>query len=211
MKWINRSRIVPISITVIMTLLILTDVHAGPSVTVANTNAAIVVNTAANPVWGSNFKDHDGCVCLTGTSIVSVVSSTNAPVIVRDVDNAQQPYQETMGAFVTGVNGTTAGFATVPAGKRLVVEFVSVTGTVPTGQKVTSASIEDHHPNLFHVLTVTPQGTQPVLGTDIFVASQQIRMYFEAGKSPSVSMGRDDTTGQMGIQATITGYFINVP
>src|SRR5439155_17389827 len=64
-------------------------------------------------------------------SNVNVVNTTASPVPVRDVDNpSRQPFQaEVVGGFADGASTTgDITIATVPAGKRLVIEHVSVFG-----------------------------------------------------------------------------------
>src|SRR5688572_28585510 len=65
-------------------------------------------------------------VGITGTSSVNVVNPSHSPVLGRDVDHpVRQPFQRSVVIdFATGQGTATAQF-TVPANKRLVVEYVS--------------------------------------------------------------------------------------
>src|SRR6266568_3286494 len=77
-------------------------------------------------------------------SNVIVVNTPASPVPVRDVDNpARQPFEaQGMGGFADGASTTgDITIATVPAGKLLVIEHVSVLGTMIPGQKMIRAPI----------------------------------------------------------------------
>src|SRR5437899_6396572 len=70
---------------------------------------------------------------------VNVVNTTASPVPVRDVDNpARQPFQaEAVGGFADGASTTgDITIGAVPAGKRLVIEYVSAFGRMLPTQKV---------------------------------------------------------------------------
>jgi len=85
-----------------------------------------VTNTSTQPVP----------VKVSGTTGVKVYNADTAPVWVRDVDKARQPFQA---RFDFTINATSYGWAglsavTVPARKRLVLEYVSFRMTLPQGQ-----------------------------------------------------------------------------
>ena len=139
------------------------------------------------------------------------VNVVNTPG-VRDADNpARQPFQAEL--FLTGISGS-AGFlqvGQVPAGKRLVIENISVSGVTPTGQRVfvglitTLGDFIARHPLLVHA-----QGTNET-GEAEFVISQQVRLYADPGSNLTFYVKRSSTTGQaVFFYATISGYLVDV-
>src|SRR5216117_2665883 len=76
-------------------------------------------------------------------SNVNVVNTPASPVPVRDVDNpARQPFQaEAVGGFADGASTTgDILITTVPAGKLLVIEHVSVFGAMLPSQRMVSGT-----------------------------------------------------------------------
>jgi hypothetical protein len=111
--------------------------------------------------------------------------------------------------------GTTQGNCpiTVPEGKRLVIEYVSVRAQGPTGQKF----IAQIQTNVAHTeslrgkiwLVFFHQGT--FSGIDVFTASQPMRVYAEPSVPPALFVAtRTDISGSAFIEATISGYIVNM-
>src|SRR5207244_13410198 len=78
-------------------------------------------------------------VNVVNTPNVNVVNTPASPVPVRDVDNpARQPFQaEVVGGFADGASTTDeVTITTVPAGKLLIIEHVSVFGAILPGQRM---------------------------------------------------------------------------
>ncbi len=103
------------------------------------------------------------------------------------------------------------GFVTVPAKKRLVIEYASGEAFVPTGQKV-----------LFSVITTiggATTGTRHYLDTDAlgsfgapdyFRAGQLVRLYADPGTTVMLRAIRDVATGDALARMSISGYLVNV-
>jgi len=172
------------------------------TVTVSGTSSVNVVNTPL-PVQG------------TVTGSVSITNPATNPVLVRDVDNParhafQQEVDVTFNAGETFVNPT----IDVPAGKRLVVEYVSITACLPAGQKLTNAEIRTGATggNPFVAMIVTPGSTACADLFDGFTASQMVRFYKDAGMGGLVvSVGRNVGTDFGSVDSTIVGYLVDLP
>lgn len=183
-------------------------------------NQVTVANTSANPVptvaqgtttvGGTvNIGNSPTVGISPSANTVQIGNTTNTPVLVRDVDSnaARQPFQATTNlVFTSGFNNQGAFIASVPAGKRLVIEYVSMVLLLPTGQKPSQAEIvTDNFP---HFLIATQQGSFGVF--DTFSVSQQVRLY--ADSSVAFNVVRSANDGVDGsLTATISGYLINVP
>jgi hypothetical protein len=165
-------------------------------------------------------------VSLNGTPTVGLDAANNTvkidaatPVLVRDVDNGRQPFQATAaGSFNNGFRNTgLTVITTVPAGKRLVIEHVSVEGNMLPGQKMIFASIEVSLQDSFngnplgHFLSIGAHGNDGF--RDLYFSSQALRLYADPGTDVRGFAGRDGTAGDnvAAVYFVISGYFVNVP
>jgi len=132
------------------------------------------------------------------------------------VDSAYTAYQEEAfsdinpGAFDQGVF-----FSDVPAGKRLVIEHVSVRAELPLGQTARASivvSLEGRR--VSHYLVMVSQGT--VIGSPTnraaFITSQPIRLYADHGQGAwGVNVERDSSVEGAIAYASISGHFVDLP
>ena len=146
---------------------------------------------------------------------VKVVNTPTAPALVRDVDNpARQPFQPNVG--ITIGDGAPAGGALldVPSGKQLVIEYVSASVQLPTGQKVRELRVATLQGStvLSHFLGATFQATVGGSTTvDIFILSQVTRLYSNPGTSSvEFSVIRNNSSGTGFYSLSISGYLVNV-
>ena len=175
----------------------------------ANTSNVNVVNTPNVNIANTPIVTLSGTpsVSLTGTPNVNVA---NTP-IVQDRDNpARQPFTYSpLGQFWIG-NAPNISFQfTVPGGKRLVIEQVSVSAnlTASTTQKL-SAEVQIFGSTLTFYRFV---GTDA--GQNDFVASSQMRCYADAGTSVALLVTRSDTSvgGVNFAEVSLSGYLIDTP
>jgi hypothetical protein len=135
---------------------------------------------------------------------VVVDNTTSNPVPVKDVENpARQPFSTSANAFFEpGSRDAIFNLPTAPAGKTLVIEFVTVNALIPTGQNLWSANI-NHVP-----LVIVPQGDVGT-GNDAFTASQQCRFYISDQGEINFIVSRNSTTGSGVVGATVSGYLVS--
>jgi hypothetical protein len=181
-----------------------------------------VVNTPL-PVQGTvnvgNFPASStvsGSVSITGTPNVKVTNTRSAPVLTRDVDNpALQPFQNSQvistPAGLLGGDGT----FTVPAGKRLVIEFLSFQGSWPAGQATTRLFIGVCNSGggqcqTEFFLPAISQGPD-FGGNSLFAASSPMRLYADPGTDVTVSVRRNATAGTGLAVVAISGYLVDLP
>ena len=154
-------------------------------------------------------------VNVVNTPNVNVVNTPASPVQVRDVDNpAKQPFQaEAMGGFADGASTTgDIPITTVPAGKRLVIEHVSVFGTMLPGQKMVRAVM--HRFSVFgHSLVISAQGSNADGSRDYFVASQLVRLNFSHDDVIVCLAERDSSLVENpgSVTFTVSGYLVDCP
>ena len=184
-----------------------------PTVNVGNTHS---VNVANSPTVNLAPGASVGINPLSNT--VRLPNTTASPLPVFDAQDARQPFQASASSIQeAGTNGSTVTVATVPAGKRLVIEFVSATGQLPPGQQVVAWRINTIAPptgGQTHELLINAQPPF-VNGDALFRASQQVRLYADPGATAGADVRalftRNTSAGQALFLMTISGYLVNVP
>jgi hypothetical protein len=146
-------------------------------------------------------KDLSNDLAPSTTEIIN----QSEPVAALDPGPGFKPFQTTV-TFTQQqlVNVSTVNLVTVPAGKRLVIEFVTVTAQVPPGQRIAAF-------NLFagagiYSLLVNEQPTT-VSGDAIFRAAQQLRLYADPNTQVQMFIARSSTAGIGQYQVALSGYF----
>ena len=215
-----KTTILPLLIAAILGCFALSQVaEAGPA-PAANSNpqTVTVVNTTSNPVptsaTGTTTVAGTVTAAQGGTWIVGVNNTTASPVPFRDVDNpATQAFEaEAVGGFADGASTTgDITIATVPAGKRLVIEHVSVLGKMNTGQRLVRVNFRKAS-GLKTETEVKEVGTDANGSTDYFVVSEALRTYANPGLLQCFAE-RDSFAGNNpnSVTFTISGYFVDCP
>jgi hypothetical protein len=147
------------------------------------------------------------------SNVVRLGNTAASPLPVVNINDAAQPFQAGVGVTQTGTNVSLVTIATVPAGKRLVIEFVSMLGQVPPGEHVELLelnTIADPFGGATHELLVNEQPAA-VSGDALFRASQQVRLYANAGSQVKALFRRSSSAGDATYTATISGYLVDVP
>lgn len=134
------------------------------------------------------------------------VSVANPPAAAPDPDSVRDVFQRSV--VITVVDGAcclAAGQFTVPAGKRLVIETVSVNER-NAGQRLVSASIFTRaasNTGLFHHIVLHDNGDW------YFVGADQVRLYSDSVVSFQVSF--DGSSGDRNVAFHLTGYLVPLP
>jgi hypothetical protein len=201
---------------IIFALAVVSNIGAGSAdpnppplfkVNVTNTPNVSVVNTPTVNIGA-------GSVGITGMPNVTVANTITNPVPVRDTDNpAIQPFQTEIALDLTSFTSKVGTF-TVPAGKRLVIEFVSIFAQVNQGQKEL-VNIETTAGNTVASYTVVPNfyGTEVSSNPafDVFVGNQQMRVYADPGSTVNILVYGQLNTNALGGQTVVSlsGYLVN--
>lgn len=170
----------------------------------AATPKVVVKNGTSNPVP----------VTVQDTVPVDVQNPVNTSATAAD-NPAFQPYEQGNSITIaSNSNGGNVDFD-VPAGKRLVIESVTVISFFPIGQHLVEASFRTTLGSvlLFHTLVVHPQPDDAVLNNAVSSASQLTRGYSDAGTgSVRVFIRRDSASGSgASANVSVTGYLVDVP
>ena len=150
------------------------------------------------------------------------VHVTNTPLPTRDVDNpARQPIQVQAGQGLGQFTGLPLVVYTVPPGKRLVVEHFSselgtATGTAVDRYLLAVANDPSQPGSGAFAHFVPPANHAPcgtcVAGSELWVASQPIRMYVDAGKALVASVSLSTSAGpNTFVFYSVSGYLVDVP
>jgi hypothetical protein len=97
---------------------------------------------------------------------------------------------------------------TIPAGKRLVVDYVSARGLVPAGESVSSVSI---NLPVLHFFVVATQGSD-LFGKSVFTAVQSLRVTigpFPVPRDVVVRMERNAFGTDASLAVTLAGELVN--
>lgn len=147
------------------------------------------------------------------TSANTVKIDTSNPLAVRDMDNpTRQVFRKSV--FVSLPDGTS--FAAVdpgisaPTGKHLVIEAISASGNIPSGQKYgCSLNITDQFAQVVFDLdlSLTLQGTFGPI--DTFQGNTITRVYVEPGDNVAFDVFRTAGAGAAGMRVSFSGYFLD--
>ena len=151
-------------------------------------------------------------------SLVQIVNTPANPVPTQDTDDrARQPITiDTSIASVlpNALDAFTGGIYTVPAGKRLVIEYISATGTVYDPEHVFSVSLEVEGGGTSISIPISEFGG---LAGDpsrhSMIASQLVVMYANPGDILDVGVFTDAGTPGVStpVYFTIFGHLVNLP
>jgi hypothetical protein len=180
-----------------------------------------VTNTPANPVpvTGSITGSVTGTVGLSPNASVFVNNPATDPVRVRSVNDGIQPVQA-HASCTTNALGCLPNIYTVPAGKRLVIEYVSAEACLLPGvAALFSISTSVGGQYVTHYLPGTPPANSPgsvqfgcnASPSSFVTAGAQVRIYADAGTTIQGEAARNPVTGVINADLAISGYLIDVP
>ena len=147
---------------------------------------------------------------VTGAPVpVQVANTTASPVLNRDLDNpAHRAFSKRVD--ITFTNGYASGTIAVPAGKRLVITYISANASVAVGAKVlfdvattlNSQAVEAHLPMIV-------QGQ--IFGEDALCSTNPIQLYADPGTNVTISALDTNSADTGGLIVGIYGYLIDLP
>lgn len=158
-------------------------------------------------------------VLVTNTTSQPVPTAAQGTTAVSDVDGpGRQPF--TYYATLTFSPGFAAAGAldpqpfTVPAGKRLVIEFASAYAQIPGGQNVIFARIDTSQATAEKIyLTMEHSATFLQAGNPVegFVSTHPVFTVLEPNTFVSPLAARDSGTGTGFLQIHIAGHYVDIP
>jgi hypothetical protein len=136
---------------------------------------------------------------------VPVYAQVKAALVQSRDEKARNPYQARINVLGAGGTSTTT-FPFVPAGKRLVIEHVSVLIRGAFADTIDSAYLSGNQAGAFQF---TP-GVYTQTGGGAYVINQGVLEYFDAGDTPTFNVSSSSANPFTTI-ATISGYTIDIP
>jgi hypothetical protein len=167
-----------------------------------------VAGLIQSTIGGFQFPD--------GTLQSTAGIAANQTLNIRDLDHpARQPFAKEVLINVTPTNFfSETSITTVPAGKVLVVEYVTAACYLPAGQfmrgfAIGEAPISNGVP-FNHLLLPVRIDTAPA-DDRIYVINQLMKYYVIEGKTLSVFAERLTNTGSFSCTSSVSGYFVDLP
>jgi hypothetical protein len=181
------------------------------------------VNVLNTPLAVTGSVTTSGTVNLAPGATVTVNTSTG-PVRVKSVNDGLQPVQAKGSCTVGAAVGCGSGFVyTVPANKRLVIEYVSLHACGLPGFTASWSILLTNvgtPGNVNHALNVTPPAMgpgNPAIGCNSAPSSttdvgQVVRLYAETGSIVTFDADRaNGIGGNTTFDFTFSGYLVDVP
>jgi len=216
MQKMKNKLMVALATGVLIGSFVLGSVFAGHAAPNPPTQNVSVVNTTSEPVptQAVGTTTVSGSVSIANSPTVQVGNTSASPVAVRDVDNpARHPFQFYATFSKTGGNLIVDNQIAVPAGKRLVIETITLQAFVPAGQKLL-AQLHMVGGGTFvqHNIMLTPQGGFNFDLLDYFAATETVRMYADQGSAVPLHVTRSSNDANFwGGSYTVAGYLVDVP
>ena len=143
---------------------------------------------------------------------VRIGNTTSTPVPITAA--FAEPYQASVvEAIPAGLFGGLIELPAVPVGKRLVIEYVSITGAVPIGQQVIGRIGTRLSSNGFaHVIGLSSKSTETIAGGwDTYVGNERVLIFVNGGEVPQILVTRSNSSGQWRVLGSVSGYLLDVP
>jgi hypothetical protein len=178
-----------------------------------------------DPVTVTNSKSEpvpvvqQGTITITGTVNANI---TNTPTVklapgttvqVQD-SSGVQPFQTQLTCtFPTSIERCVTTVA-VPSGKRLVIEYISVQGSVPPGDKLHPVVVLSNLKNAEQVASFVPVTPAGPFGSnsDVFAGSQLVKQYGDEKTLVVAHCFRFPVSDLQGTCfVTVTGHLVSAP
>lgn len=179
------------------------------------TGTVTVNNTVGNPVPVAGNVGITGtpAVTISGTPTVNAGNlpltnnggTANGAVAFKNVDEpSRHAFQTFLHCSFASATSCTANFV-VPAGKVFVIEYINLLNTGPNVADETLQTTAGG--NLIFYFYPPGQG---IAFTNVFLYSQQVRIYADPGSTISFT-GSETTTTFGDFGARLSGYLLDVP
>jgi hypothetical protein len=174
----------------LLSLCFLQTTFAGVDKAPVSNTSVTVNNTAANPV---------------PVTVQNVIRTRGA--------DALQVYDQAQSKSANATDYIDSISFDVPAGKRLVIETITLFSNLQPGQTLWSAQFRTtvNGSSVFgHMLSVEAQGINGN-GGPAFAATHSIRGYCDGGAGVlSIGFSRNANTGNWSVGASVTGYLVDI-
>ena len=152
---------------------------------------------------------HDSTLMGDGTAVSPL--GVSSPLAIRDLDNpARQPFQARVTCSAT-IDGCSEFIPNPPAGKRLVIEYVTMQGEIPPGQ-VATFQIDTTAGGEFAVHDLGLSLPAVAFGfVGRVVIAQRVRLYADPGVPIHAAASRNGSGSTVHFSFSISGYLVDLP
>jgi len=186
-----------------------------------STSKRIVIATClmlASVLLADSFTSHAAPdkpaqdVNVVNSPSVQINNQRTNPAWVRDAaEPVLQAYQEGFELQLPdGTQGENGGF-NVPAGKRLVIDYVSASGFAPAGQHMIFSVFTNVNSVLAKKHFIAASQQSEFGASAMFTASQETRIYADPGTLVMVRAERDGATGAARAFITVSAHLVDLP
>jgi hypothetical protein len=138
----------------------------------------------------------------------TVTVDSTQPVNVRDVDSpGRTPFQVSHFLVMDSATQSTETTFSVPAGKRLIIEFVSAITILPETQKLLLLLRHDAGTVPFAAIPLQLVGR--FADSDEYASSQLVRLYAEPESTLTIFAYRNEIGGGVQIVVTVVGHLVD--
>ena len=147
-------------------------------------------------------------IAMLGGALAQPVMAQVRAALVRDVDTPSlSPVRLAASYDLNSLNDQRL-LTTVPAGKRLVIEYVSYWAYAATGTQIVFGALRNgQFGPLSVILEIHPAHTSAATGLFIQDGSQPVKAYFEAGEEVWVSASKS-AGGLAHVEVFVQGHLI---
>lgn len=192
----GRRLVIAVALVAVGALLAPAGVQAAANlVTIEDSNS----NSKAQ-VDGGKLRVGDGAGTLTVDGTVGAVDGNAHESFARQVDTAD---------FVPGFVANGDGFS-VPSGKILVIEHVSVWTRMITGQRMVRASVRTTASGQQVTHDIRPAFVGADSGpADVNLAAEDLRLYADPGTTVFLLVERNTPDGGAPVEIAVSGYLVD--
>jgi hypothetical protein len=188
---------------------------------IADVVAKIQQVSVVNPSVPVNAADSSAATLRADPAVANVFGGSivggKTAMVVQDANNAQHPFmEEATITMASGVESGTTFTSNVPAGKRAVIESVSVFAQIPTGEQIFQSdwsvfSINFANNQVALARPIFPTFNTSIPNFDFYSATETVRAYAEANTPLVATAQRIQTTGQATFNFIFVGYLVDAP
>jgi hypothetical protein len=152
-------------------------------------------------------------VIALGAVICTVPAEAQTrPALVRDVDNgALQPFRDRISiSAAAGETSKTVNGPVIPAGKRLVIENVSVWATTPLDVEITGVWLEVAGVSTFAMMDPNSTERRDIGGAAVSAYNRPVKLYYNPGETIQAQVFFKGTSGAKVVNIYLNGYYVNL-
>lgn len=135
------------------------------------------------------------------------------PALIRDVDNgALQPFRTRISITVpSGSPSALVNGPVVPAGKRLVIENVSVWALTPLDVEVTGLWLQVSASETFALMDPNSTERRDIGGSAVSAYNRLVKLYYNPGETLQAQVFlKGPNTGTRLVNVYLNGYYVNL-